>query len=179
MARSWWTPTSGVNWKPTTAPLVPWRCVACSADGRKITAGAYPYGDGPDIPHGVYSSTDYGATWFENDMIQGNTNVLYLLGVANSADGNWLAGAFWDDILVNPPLGTAGTKPPKLSIAYVRPQSVVVSWPAAGSYTLQQNSRLETTNWTTNMYPIVSANGTNKITITPPAGKLFFRLSNH
>ncbi|MEI9866412.1 MAG: hypothetical protein WDN00_18020 [Limisphaerales bacterium] len=56
--------------------------------------------------------------------------------------------------------------------------SVVVSWPATGSYLLQQNSRLVMTNWTTTGYPITTANGTNSITVTPPKGNLFFRLSN-
>ncbi len=34
------------------------------------------------------------------------------------------------------------------------------------------------TNWTTTGYPITTANGTNSITVTPPKGNLFFRLSN-
>ena len=83
-----------------------------------------------------------------------------------------------DEVLVNPPLGNTGSRPPNLAIALVRPKSVVVSWPAAGSYTLEQNSRLSTTGWTTNTYPITTANSTNSITITPPTGNLFFRLSN-
>lgn len=56
--------------------------------------------------------------------------------------------------------------------------SVIVSWPNTGSYTLQQNSNLAATaGWATSAYPITTG-ATNSITITPPTGKLFFRLSN-
>jgi|GEM_PF-5881677 len=56
--------------------------------------------------------------------------------------------------------------------------SVTVSWPNTGSYTLQQNGDLTTTNWTTADYAITNSLGTNYCTITSPAGHLFFRLSN-
>jgi uncharacterized repeat protein (TIGR01451 family) len=64
---------------------------------------------------------------------------------------------------------------PNLAIAHPG-NSVVVSWPNTGSYTLQQNSNLATATWTASGYPITAANGTNRITITPPVGNLFFRL---
>ncbi len=68
---------------------------------------------------------------------------------------------------------------PDLTITFVGPNSVVVSWPNTGSYTLQQNSNLATpVGWTTSGYPMTTANGTNSITITPPMGSLFFRLAN-
>jgi hypothetical protein len=67
---------------------------------------------------------------------------------------------------------------PNLTIRFLRPNNVKVSWPDTGSYTLQQNSDLATTNWTTSGYAITTNNGTNSITITPPTGNLFFRLSN-
>ena len=44
---------------------------------------------------------------------------------------------------------------------------------------VQQNTNLAQTNgWTTSGYSITTVNGTNSITITPPTGNLFFRLSN-
>jgi uncharacterized repeat protein (TIGR01451 family) len=64
---------------------------------------------------------------------------------------------------------------PSLTIAHPG-NSAVVSWPNSGSYTLQQNSNLATATWTTSGYPITTASGTNRITITPPVGNLFFRL---
>lgn len=56
--------------------------------------------------------------------------------------------------------------------------NVVVSWPNSGSYTLQQSSNLANTNgWASSSYTITMTNGTNSITITLPAGNLFFRLA--
>ena len=85
-----------------------------------------------------------------------------------------LTGGFWALISV---VQTPGT--PNLTVRFVGPNSVVVSWPNTGSYTLQQNSNVgNPAGWTTSGYTITPANGTNSITITPPTGNLFFRLSN-
>jgi hypothetical protein len=55
--------------------------------------------------------------------------------------------------------------------------SVIVSWPNTGSYTLQQNNNVAApANWTTSGYSINTAFGTNSITITAPTGNLFFGL---
>ena len=57
--------------------------------------------------------------------------------------------------------------------------SVILSWPDMGSYTLQQNSNLAATaGWTTSDYSFSTANGMNNLIITPPTGSLFFRLAN-
>jgi len=69
---------------------------------------------------------------------------------------------------------TAGL--PDLVITFVGPNSIVVSWPNTGSYTLQQNSNVAGGSWATSGYTITRGNGTNSITITPPTGNLFFRL---
>jgi hypothetical protein len=88
--------------------------------------------------------------------------------------GNYsLTGGFWALISV---VQTAGL--PNLAITFVAPNSVKVSWPDTGSYTLQQNNNLAGGSWTTSGYTITTSNGTNSITITPPTGNLFFRLSN-
>jgi len=84
-----------------------------------------------------------------------------------------LTGGFWSLISV---VQTAGL--PNLIISYSG-GSVIVSWANTGSYTLQQNANLAVPGgWTTSGYVITTANGMNSITITPPAGNLFFRLSN-
>jgi hypothetical protein len=86
-----------------------------------------------------------------------------------------LTGGFWSLVSV---VQTAGA--PNLSIAHAG-NSVIVSWPNTGNYTLQQNSNLAaTTGWGTTGYSVTtnSPPGTNSITITPPAGSLFFRLAN-
>jgi len=87
--------------------------------------------------------------------------------------GNYsLTGGFWTLISV---VQTAGL--PNLTITFVAPNSVKVSWPNTGSYTLQQNNNLAASaGWTTSGYTITTSNGTNSITISPPTGNLFFRL---
>ena len=88
--------------------------------------------------------------------------------------GNYsLTGGFWSLISV---VQTAGL--PNLTITSAG-NSVIVSWPNTGSYTLQQNSNVAApAGWVTSGYSISSNNGTNSITITPPTGNLFFRLTH-
>ena len=84
-----------------------------------------------------------------------------------------LTGGFWSLISA---VQTAGS--PDLTITQTG-NSVIVSWPDTGTYTLQQNANLAVpAGWTTSRYSISTSNGTNSITITPPTGYLFFRLAN-
>jgi hypothetical protein len=93
-------------------------------------------------------------------------------GGAMSGGSYSLTGGFWALYAVQTP----GL--PNLTITHSG-NSVIVSWPNTGSYTLQQNSKLAaTTGWAASGYTISTTNGTNSITITSPAGNLFFRLSN-
>jgi len=86
--------------------------------------------------------------------------------------GNYsLTGGFWSLIAV---VQTPGL--PNLTIAFAGPNSVTVSWPNTGSYTLQTNNNLSASNWLGYGGTINTADGTNSVTITPPAGNLFFRL---
>ena len=86
--------------------------------------------------------------------------------------GNYsLTGGFWSLIAA---VQTPGA--PNLTIAFVGPNSVVVSWPNTGSYLLQTNNDLNTSNWLGYGGTINTSNGTNSVTITPPVGNLFFRL---
>jgi hypothetical protein len=64
---------------------------------------------------------------------------------------------------------------PNLTIAHSG-NSVIVSWPSTGSYTLQQNANLAPANWTTNT-SWTTSNGTNYLNLTNPVGNLFFRLA--
>jgi hypothetical protein len=69
---------------------------------------------------------------------------------------------------------TAGL--PNLTIIHSG-NSVIISWPNTGSYTLQQNAILAISGgWATSGYSISTSNGTNSITITSATGNLFFRL---
>jgi hypothetical protein len=94
-------------------------------------------------------------------------------GVAMTGGSYSLTGGFWSLIAV---VQTPGL--PNLTIAFVGPNSVTVSWPNTGSYTLQTNNNLSTSNWPGYGGTINNSNGTNSVTLTPPAGNLFFRLSN-
>ena len=91
---------------------------------------------------------------------------------AMTGGGYSVTGGFWSLISV---VQTAGL--PDLLITHSG-NSVIVSWPDTGSYTLQQSANLPAlANWTTSGYTISTANGTNSITITPLTGNLFFRLT--
>jgi hypothetical protein len=84
-----------------------------------------------------------------------------------------LVGGFWSIITV---VQTPGA--PLLTVSYsTQPPTVTISWSlTATNYVLQQNSDLNTLNWTPVGLP-VSTNGTTlSVTISPPAGNLFFRL---
>ena len=74
----------------------------------------------------------------------------------------------------------ATAPPPALAVTHSG-NSVIISWPNLGAYTLQQNTNLAVpAGWTTSDYPVTtnSLAGTNSITITPPTGNLFFRLAS-
>jgi hypothetical protein len=83
-----------------------------------------------------------------------------------------LTGGFWALFAMQ----TAGL--PYLVIVQNGPNSVKVLWPNTGSYTLQTNNNLAVSNWIGYGGTVTTANGTNSITISPPKGNLFFRLSN-
>ena len=57
--------------------------------------------------------------------------------------------------------------------------TVTVSWPSsATNYVLQQNSDLTTANWMPTGLPVTTNGATVSVTISPPAGNLFFRLNS-
>ena len=94
-------------------------------------------------------------------------------GLAMTGGSYSLTGGFWSLISV---VQTAGL--PNLSITHSGNQ-VVVSWPATGTYSLQESTDLASTaNWSTSGYTITTANGVSSVTLTAPTGKLFFRLAN-
>jgi hypothetical protein len=81
-----------------------------------------------------------------------------------------VTGGFWCIISMVQTVGA-----PALSITHAG-NSIIVSWPDTGSYTLQQNSNLAGGSWTSSVYTITTTNGTSSITIPSPAGDFFFRL---
>jgi len=90
--------------------------------------------------------------------------------------GNYsLTGGFWSVITV---VQTPGA--PRLTITFnTQPPTVTVSWPSsATNFVLQQNSDLSTANWTPVGLPVSTNGTTESVTISPPAGNLFFRLNS-
>ena len=90
-------------------------------------------------------------------------------GVAMSGGNYSLTGGFWSLINV---VQTAGA--PTLYISHSG-STVTVYWQDTGTWTLQQNSNLATTNWTANT-SWTTSNGMNSLIINNPSGNLFFRL---
>jgi hypothetical protein len=94
--------------------------------------------------------------------------------VAMTGGSYSLTGGFWSIISV---VQAAGV--PNLVIVPTGPNSVQIRWPATGSYTLEQNNNLSSAaGWSASGYSVSTANGTNSVTISPPQGNVFFRLSN-
>jgi hypothetical protein len=115
------------------------------------------------------SGTIYEALW--EVPVSGNGSSVYLGYFAFQTNGEL-------DFTV---ASAAKPPPPQVSLTILRTvtNSVQVLWPNTGSFTLQQNTNLAATaDWTTSAYTVSTSNGTNSITISPPTGTLFFRLSS-
>ena len=83
-----------------------------------------------------------------------------------------VTGGFWSLLAV---IQTPGL--PNLSIAHSG-SSVIVSWPNTVTCTLRTNSNLAPmSGWGAYGGTVNTGSGTNSVTISPPTGKLFFRLS--
>jgi hypothetical protein len=85
-----------------------------------------------------------------------------------------VTGGFWSLLAV---VQTPGA--PLLTIIHSG-NSVIVSWPVSpGGFSLQQNGNVaNAAGWSTYGGTVSTNNGLNSITVTPPVGNLFFRLSN-
>lgn len=82
-----------------------------------------------------------------------------------------LTGGFWSLLAVQTPGA------PLLTIQLTATNTVLASWPSPSTgFGLQQNSDLNTTNWTAVPQPPAD-NGTRKfIIVNPPSGHRFYRL---
>jgi len=70
----------GQDWTPTSAAPLNWRCLASSADGRRLIAGV--------CPGLIYSSTNFGSTWTATGAPPKDWD-----SVACSADGAIIVGS--------------------------------------------------------------------------------------
>ena len=77
---------SGLNWSLTSAPTNnAWAAIAASADGSRLVA-ASGVAAVPGLTYGgIYTSTNFGATWFSNSVPNAQWSA-----VASSADGTKL-----------------------------------------------------------------------------------------
>src|SRR6516164_5374585 len=66
----------GQDWTATSAPELSWKCLASSADGRKLVVGDYVYNP-------IYVSTNFGSTWTSANSPTNSWSAL-----ACSADGS-------------------------------------------------------------------------------------------
>jgi hypothetical protein len=128
------------------------------------------------------SAQNYSIDWYKiagggGTSAGGNYQLSGTIGQADAGNtmsgGSYsLTGGFWSMIAV---ISTPGL--PNLVITWISPNSVQVSWPATGAYTLQSNNNLAGAAWNAFSGTVTTANGTNSVTITPPNGNLFFRLA--
>jgi len=88
--------------------------------------------------------------------------------------GNYsLTGGFWSLLSVVQTVGS-----PTLRIFLTSTNTAVVAWPtSATGFTLQQNSNLGSSGWSTAGAPIV-VGSENQVIIAPPAGREFYRLTH-
>jgi hypothetical protein len=103
------------------------------------------------------------------------TNALFNLpsGIAADASGNLYVADTGNNTIR---MGSTAAIP-NLSVSFTAPNGVVVFWPALGNPALQTNGNLAAANWVNYGGAVTTTNGTNSVTITPPAGSLFFRLA--
>jgi len=106
----------GNSWTPTRAPTEFWSCIALSADGRALIAGAA----NPSTVSPVCFSTDSGNSWVQANL---PTNVNWS-AVAASADGSKLMAANLPTVIFGPP--------------YVIPGAVYLSPDRGGNLGLKQ-----------------------------------------
>jgi hypothetical protein len=83
-----------------------------------------------------------------------------------------VTGGFWSLVA---PVQTPGA--PTLYISHAG-SIVTVYWQAVSGWNLHQDNNLGNTNGWSASGGVTTSGGTNYLTVTPPAGNLFFRLMN-
>ncbi len=137
-----------------------------------ITVPASPAGAG-----GGYAAFAFGGSILYGDnLVAGGSGVTHLVTI-DPATGNVTdigpSVTHLDAIAFQP-----APAAPTLTIQPTT-NGVIIGWPASATgFHLQQNTNLTTTNWVANTAPTNVVSGTNQVTISPAAGKTFFRLIN-
>ncbi len=129
------------------------------------------------------SAQSYSIDWFKVAAGGGTSTggVFSVSGTIGQPDasgaligGNYsVTGGFWSLIVV---VQTPGA--PLLTIT-PSGENVVISWPSPSTgFSLQQNSDLSTTNWTSFPGPVGDDGTTKRVTNSPPTANKYFRLVN-
>ena len=127
-------------------------------------------------PAGVVISASGVITWTPTQAESHSTNTITTVATSTDTFDQVNPQLSVTNIFTVIVLNTTNITPPILTITRSG-NSVIVSWPYPSTgWTLQQNSNLTTSSWSTSSG--VSNNGTNNfIIITSPTGNLFFRLT--
>jgi hypothetical protein len=158
----WTSPDSGATWHNTSPPKSTWFGVASSANGNKLFA----------CGNSIYASANAGESWTKTSAPSRQWST-----VATSADGNdVIAAVSGGGIYVFQGLAT-----PAMNVI-ASGGNVLISWVIPSmSFQLQQNSNLDSSNWTDAVAPPVLnlANLYNEVlTAPPPTGSVFYRLKH-
>jgi photosystem II stability/assembly factor-like uncharacterized protein len=158
---------SGSTWSVTSAPNIPWRAIASSADGNVLVA-TENYGSAGSI----YTSTNAGLSWVSNDVASLHWNSL-----AASADGSkFFATAAEPSSSVGPIYRFAATPAVGLTLQSLS-GSGILSWTISSQpYTVEQSADLS--NWAKVAgSPAVDFNiSRNELAVPLTGEKNFFRL---
>ncbi len=152
--------------------------IASDRSGNLYVADTYNYTIRKITPSGTnwVVSTLAGVAGINGSNDGTGTNALFYYPYAVAADG---AGHLFVGDTINGTIRQGWIAAiPNLKVVLTATNSVVVSWPNLGGYTLQTNSDLTATHWAGYGGSVTTVNGTNSVTLSPPSGKLFFRLTN-
>jgi hypothetical protein len=154
---------SGVSWSANGAPMQPWGSIACSDDGRKLVAGAWPgY---------LYVSTDSGTNWTATRAPSS-----WWSRVASDADGTLLVAAQFQS-LGQFQGGIYIWKPTALSIS-TSGNYMQISWPTnVPGFVLQEKDMVGSSGWVnvTNLPSITNAE--YQVAMPVSADSMMFRLT--
>ena len=162
---------SGATWNDNGSPVGPsWTSVATSSDGVILVACASQ----DDVGNGgnIYISTNSGTVW-----VPAGAPTRAWRGVASSADGTKLVAVDSGGGIYT--LQTSSTPPPPSLQCVLSGNGALVSWPSSASsagWALWQTPSLSAPSWAASGDPVVTSGSLSTVTVTPPAGTLYFQL---
>ena len=165
---------SGTTWAVTATNILsngslPWIWVASSADGSRLAALANGVGDFGD--NGIWTSTNYGATWVSAT----NTEQTWT-SAAMSADGGTLVATVGWPTATSAIYVTQTAVAPALNLT-ASDNGPIVSWPVPSvNFTLQQS--IDLSSWTdVTILPVLDLTSLQRqVTLPATSASTFYRL---